>query len=394
MRLMSLRRLAASSAGVIVVLAIATLPAKTARRPRYGGTLRVEMGAAIPSLDAGAGAATPEVAAAKAEIDSLVYDRPDAGAAEPAGGPFRISAWVPGKSLTLAVNENYPKGRAFVDGIEITMGRGAKERLLDLELGKTDFIEIPADQAKKAADAGVRVSATQPDELLAILFASGDAAPGVGLRRAVGMAADRASVVNFILQKTGEAAGGLLPQWSSGTAFLFSTAADAAGAKKTVEEIRAQNAGSLRVVLGYDSGDSVEQAVAERMVVNAREAGIGMTAAALPAGTAAGSVPAGFDARIVRWRMGAAEPGAALAGFLAAYPGVGASGGEACAGGKATAGAEAIYRCERAIVDAQEMVPVAFVPHVFGLSARVRDWKAPGPGESWPLADVWLEQNP
>jgi hypothetical protein len=29
---------------------------------------------------------------------------------------------------------------------------------------------------------------------------------------------------------------------------------------------------------------------------------------------------------------------------------------------------------------------------VYGLSARVRDWKTPGPGESWPLADVWLDQ--
>jgi hypothetical protein len=22
----------------------------------------------------------------------------------------------------------------------------------------------------------------------------------------------------------------------------------------------------------------------------------------------------------------------------------------------------------------------------------VRDWKAPGPGESWPLGDVWLDE--
>jgi len=28
---------------------------------------------------------------------------------------------------------------------------------------------------------------------------------------------------------------------------------------------------------------------------------------------------------------------------------------------------------------------------VYGLSARLRDWTPPGPGESWPLADVWLD---
>jgi hypothetical protein len=39
-------------------------------------------------------------------------------------------------------------------------------------------------------------------------------------------------------------------------------------------------------------------------------------------------------------------------------------------------------------------VPLVWLPHVYGLSARVRDWVAPGPGESWPLADVWLDGPP
>ena len=77
--------------------------------------------------------------------------------------------------------------------------------------------------------------------------------------------------MNFILQKQGEPAGGLLPQWSSGTAFLFSTAADAVRAPRNSWS---QIAGSPKIVLGYDSGDALEQTVAERIVVNAREAGI------------------------------------------------------------------------------------------------------------------------
>ena len=90
------------------------------------------------------------------------------------------------------------------------------------------------------------------------------------MREAIALSIDRAAIVNFILQKEGEPAGGLLPQWSSGTAFLFSTAADPVHAK----ELSAQIVPAPKIVLGYDSGDSLEQAVAERIVVNAREAGI------------------------------------------------------------------------------------------------------------------------
>jgi hypothetical protein len=37
------------------------------------------------------------------------------------------------------------------------------------------------------------------------------------------------------------------------------------------------------------------------------------------------------------------------------------------------------------------VVPLVWLPQVYGLSARVRDWKAPAPGEGWALADVWLD---
>jgi hypothetical protein len=52
---------------------------------------------------------------------------------------------------------------------------------------------------------------------------------------------------------------------------------------------------------------------------------------------------------------------------------------------------EQIYERERAIVGDHRIVPLAWVPHVHGLSGRVRDWQPPAPGETWPLADVWLD---
>ena len=52
---------------------------------------------------------------------------------------------------------------------------------------------------------------------------------------------------------------------------------------------------------------------------------------------------------------------------------------------------EGMYEAERAIVSTYRVVPLVWLPRVYGLSGRVRDWTPPGPGEGWPLADVWLD---
>ncbi|HEX2777701.1 MAG TPA: ABC transporter substrate-binding protein, partial [Candidatus Acidoferrales bacterium] len=282
-------------AAISVVLAAVAAPSRPARRPRYGGTLRVEIGAIVHSLDPSVAAANPEEADAKDELDALLYDRRSedgtfAGAA--GSGAFRLSAWEAEKSAVFAANEDYRAGRPFVDSIEVQMGRSTHERLLDLELNKADFAQIPAELARQATDHGVRVSASQPDELLALIFLKGrTATENARAREAIARCIDRAAIVNFILQKEGEPAGGLLPQWSSGTAFLFPTETDARGAK----EIWSQISPSPKLVLGYDSADTLEQSVAERIVVNAKEAGISLVSRAIPnPGTA--SAHAGSEA--------------------------------------------------------------------------------------------------
>jgi ABC-type transport system substrate-binding protein len=375
-----LRRLATIS--VVCVCVLAASRVETARRPRYGGTLRVEIGPAVNSLDPAVAAANAEEAAAKEQLDALTYDHRNADgtwAGAAGSGAFRVSAWEPGKRVTLAANDDCREGRPFVDSIAIQMGRPARERLLDVELGKTDFAEIAPEQARAAAERGVRVSRSQADELLALVFPiAGDGKDDARVREAIARAEDRAAIVNFILQKEGEPAGGLLPQWSSGTAFLFSTAADARGAK----ELWYQITPSPRLVLGYDSADSLEKSVAERVVVNAREAGISLALKTSAAG-------ASGDVRLMRSRMTSPEPRTALAGFLERLAPMTGIGGPALPD---AASPQEIYDRERAIVDSYRVVPLVWLPQVYGLSARVRDWNAPKAGEKWPLADVWLEE--
>jgi hypothetical protein len=94
------------------------------------------------------------------------------------------------------------------------------------------------------------------------------------------------------------------------------------------------------------------------------------------------------DARLVRMRMTSSHPRAALAGFITELgPLVGVD---------ATplpnpASSEQIYERERSIVSTGRVVPIVWLPQVYALSERVRNWKPPTPGESWPLADVWLD---
>jgi ABC-type transport system substrate-binding protein len=411
MKLRSCLFLAATS------VALAAAPAWTARRPRYGGTLRVEIGAAVASLDPDAAAATPEEAAAQWQIDSLIYDHRDADGAfagAAGSGPFRVTTFDAGKRAMLAANEDFREGRPFVDSIEISMGRAAHERLVDVELNKTDLVEIPPQDARRASEQGVRVSASQPDELLALIFVGGNVkADPVGkvtsqaneqargataqqvMGQALSLAIDRVAIVNFILQKTGEAAGGLLPQWSSGTAFLFPAAAPSAADLEHAKELWKQIAPSGALVLGYDSADPLEQSVAERIAVNAKEAGMAVRALAMPgAGAGISRGAAGrathVDVELVRWRMSSPLPGVALKDFLTRlYSEFLASFGAAAF--PEITSPEDIYKQQRAALNTYRVVPLVWLPQVYGLSARVRDWKAPGPGENWPLADVWLD---
>ncbi|MGA9882173.1 MAG: ABC transporter substrate-binding protein [Candidatus Acidiferrales bacterium] len=371
------------SAAAISLLLFAAVRARSARRPSYGGTLHVEIGEIVNSLDPSVPAANAGEAEAKSAIDGLIYEHrnPDGTFAGMSGsGPFHISAWDPGKHVTLAANDDYPGGRPFVDSVEILMGLSVRDRMLDLEVNSTDFAEIPAEQARQAVVGGVRISASRPDRLLALVFLAGrPAANDQRVRQVLSECIDRSAIVDFILQKEGTPAGGLLPQWSNGTAYLFSTSADPVGAKALLAQI----GGSHSLVLGYDSADSFEESVAERIAVDARAAGFTFTAQ--PMST---SSPAGLpDARLVRLSMPSPQPQVSLRSFLT---GLVPMAGLDTVQLPDNASTDQIYSAERGVIDTYRVVPLVWFPHVFGLSTRVMDWQAPDAGESWPFVDVWL----
>ncbi len=122
--------------------------------------------------------------------------------------------------------------------------------------------------------------------------------------------------------------------------------------------------------------------------MNAHEAGIPVAAVSV-AGSSATS--AKVDARLLRLRLTSSRPQDALAGFLARLAPLTGLDPSSLSG---SASPEQIYACERSIVNSYRVIPLVWLPNVYGLSGRVRDWKAPAPGQSWPLADVWLDDSP
>ena len=99
-----LSQLAAASSAIVLLTA---LPVKTARRPRYGGTLRVEIGTSVKSLDPAVPAANSEEEPAKELIDSLIYDVIEPKSKSTVNGAFHVTAFEAGKRAVLAATEDY-----------------------------------------------------------------------------------------------------------------------------------------------------------------------------------------------------------------------------------------------------------------------------------------------
>src|SRR4029077_6403476 len=89
--------------------------------------------------------------------------------------------------------------------------------------------------------------------------------------------------------------------------------------------------------------------------------------------------PAAADLRLVRHRLAAPDPAAALSELLNSVS-------EAATDLETP---EQIYAAERAPIYAFRVIPLVHVSESYGLSPQVRDWMAPRWG-GWNLADIWL----
>jgi peptide/nickel transport system substrate-binding protein len=279
---------------------------------------------------------------------------------------------------TFIANESCWAGRPFVDKISVLMNAESEQQANGIAFGQADVVDLSASQVRRAAQRGVRTVSSDPIELFALVF-PGDrpAVQDARVRQAISLAIDRPSIADVILQRQGVVAGGLLPNWISGYAQLFSAPFDVPRAKALLAAAGHQLSRPGPLELVYDSGDADARAVADRVAVNLREVGIVVQVSGQT--TDGKKKAASVDLRLLRHRIAAPDPAAALLELLPAL-------------GESATNLETIeedYDAERGPVEAFRVIPLVHVSESYGLGPQVRDWMAPRWG-GWDLADVWL----
>ncbi len=291
--------------------------------------------------------------------------------------------------LRFRFNELCWSGRPFVDAIEVTLGVPPLRALLDLQLGKADVAELSEDTARRAQQSNVKLWASSPLTLYAVKFAApAKSANDKTLREALSLSLDRNAMARVLLQKQAEAAPSFLPQWLSGYAFLFDMESNLERAKELRAGLAPGSLGAAQPLhLMLDGNNDLSKLIAERVVVNARAAGLTLQIVSRSA-TRASSNPAAAkvesEAQLVSWRYTSLSPREGLENLAVT------SHWEMPQSG-VPADADARYAWEKHMMEQKNLLPLVLVPDFVALDLRVRNWSPSAWGE-WHLADVWLDQ--
>lgn len=342
-------------------------------------------------------------------------------------GPFFVKEFIPAPSGTtisrykLVANEHCWAGRPFVDALEIYVGVPPLRQLIDLQLGKADVVEISPDLVRRAAQENLRVWASSPVLLYALQLNTEAIGPDkvgsekVGIEKggagkapavhaadtsptlgdALSLSLDRATMANVLLQRQAEPAASFLPQWLSGYAFVLNMETNVERAKEISADLFAPPSvsgasgaqWSAPLHLRVDAPGDVAKLLAERVAINARQAGIPVQVQprSLARDTSSsGSTTAGF--RLIAWRYSSLAQRAELDSMIATLQLDPAPDEK----DKPSDDPEQLYLRERHVIAERELIPLVMLPEYIGLGAGVRDWMAERWGE-WHLADVWLD---
>jgi hypothetical protein len=319
------------------------LCAAAADRPHYGGTLRVELREAVEAPD------PPQIGPGIADL----FDG------------FTITRWEAGRRAVFAADESAAGGRPFLDSVEIEMGRGARDQMADLNLGRADIVQIGPGELPRL-QGGRRVWSSEPVRLVALVF--GPRVEDGRVREALALAIDRDAIHRVLLQRQGEISGALLPQWLSGCAFLFPSSADLNRARGLAGSVAAPGR-----ALSLTVEDPALRSIADRIVVNARDAGL--TLSVVPAGGSA-------DVKLVAARIASTDPARALATVAAAL---------GLPDPPRSETPESLYFAERALLEGYRAIPLFHLPDVYLVSPRVKGTPGITPLGEWRFETLWVE---
>ena len=310
----------------------------------------------------------PQLAALLADAQFAVGSK-DANNVLVGSGPYAIQA-VTASRVALVANPNYWGGRRFPEAITVLCKRSARDQALDLAARRTDLVEVPAGELRHAQQERTRLSQIQATELI-VLSAEHARGSDAKVRQALSESIDRPALLNFIFQKQGQASGALLPNWITGYGALLPAVHDAAHAR----QLRAEFLGRAAFTLGYEAGDAELQLLAERIALNAREAGVTVQPVARASDV---------DWQLRRVTLRTANPAAALTEVLHTL--------HAPLELDDTS-LDAVFRAERAALADYTVLPLLHLNRAWAASERLHDWSSASPLQPLP-AESWVESKP
>jgi peptide/nickel transport system substrate-binding protein len=283
-------------------------------------------------------------------------------------GPFQVNGFNNGV-LSFTANDTCWQGRPFVDAIDLRVRRSFPDQLLDLNAGRADVVEIPAEELHQAGQKHLSVLVSQPVRLLALEISESGALANSNLRAAIAQAIDRAALANVIFQREGQITANLLPQSLSGYAFLFP-------AERDVNKAQQLRGGITPPPLSLKAdSDAAMQLAAQRIALNLREAGFNVQLAASTSETT--------DLTLTTIPLQAADPAAILEEILRNQR----------RPSPIDSDPAMLYKAERDFLDRKTLVPILDLPRAYATSPRVRDLQLRSDG-SPDLAGASLEAVP
>lgn len=284
-------------------------------------------------------------------------------------GPFAVSQWEPGKKLLLTARDEYWGGRPFLDAIEVDLGKNLRDQMMAFDLGQVQLIEVAPEQLRRLAAENRRVQTSYPMELLALVFSNGPSSPeDAKQREALALSIDRSLLNDVVFQAGGEPTGALLPNWLTGYGFLFSANANMTQA----QQLRAEIPRAAVWTLGFDANDTASRLVAERIVLQAQDAGLRLQLAKT-------SNP---DLRLIRVPLLSFDPHVALS-ELAATLGLPQPTFK-------DQSPDELYAAENALLGAQRVIPLLHLRSAWAVAANIGLWNDARDGMLH-LPDIWIE---
>ena len=328
------------------------------------------------SLSIDSDAPMPSLLAELALPRNLLLKRNNANGLPIGTGAFLVAEWQPGKLLKLAANEESWAGRPFVNAIEIELGKSLRDQAIALELGKTDVIESAPLGPSGSQRRDTSSLPSLPVELLALVFSANSKVQNPHLREALALAIDRKPIQSVLLKGAGEPAAGILPNWMTGYSAAFSSQANPQRARILLADSRQPT-----LNLSYDPRDPQAQLIAERIALNAREAGI----------TVQVTLSGAEDVRLMRVVLPSPDPATSLdeAARQLGLP-------QPIFLTPSGDSLDDLYQAERSLLDGYAVIPLFHLPVESAASERVRDWEPDRLG-GWneSLANLWLaDQRP